>query len=155
MIENFLIGLLASTIVSIALWLLLPRGVVITRSKPAKDDFGEPIPDSWVLRNQSPLPVKILRVRYMGFSTIVNETPMWNPLTPSELNDEPFYAVLDSDVGGGEVISANESWRGFQITPGDGLVLRMPNNHTLEVRYRRAGWAGILERRALRIHGFA
>lgn len=155
MIENFAIGLLASTIVGIALWLFLPRGVVITRSKPAKDDHGEPIPDSWVLRNQSPLPVQILRVRYTGFSTIVNETPRWKQLTPDQLADEPFDAVLDSDVGGGEVLSAHESWRGFQMTPGDGLVLRMPNNHTLEVRYRRAGWAGIFERRTIRIHGFA
>jgi len=155
MLENFTIGLLASTIVSIALWLLLPRGVVITRRKPAIDDFGEPIPDSWVLRNESPLAVKILRVRYAGFSTIVDESLRWKRLSPDQLTDDPFDAVLDSDVGGGEVLSAHETWRGFQITPGDGLVLRMPNNHTLEVRYRRAGWAGVLERRTIRIHGFA
>lgn len=155
MIENFVFGLLASTIVGIALWLLLPRGVVITRSKPARDAHGKPIPDSWVLRNGSPLPVQIVNVRYIGVSTIVNEMPIWRLLTPSELTDEPFDAALDSDVGGGEVLAANETWRGLQVTPGDGLVLRMPNNHTLEVRYRRAGWAGIIERRTIRIHGFA
>lgn len=155
MIENFAIGLLASTIIGIALRLFLPRGVVITRSKHANDDHGEPIPDSWVLRNQSPLPVQILDVRYSGVNTIVNEMPKWKSLNPLELTDDPFNAVLDSDVGGGEVLAANETWRGLQVTPGDGLFLRMPNNQAVEVRYRRAGWAGILERRTISIHGVA
>lgn len=155
MIENFIIGLTASTLVSVALWLFLPRGVVITRSKPARDGHGEAIPDSWVLQNQSPLPVQILRVRFTGFSTIVGEHPVGKLLTPSDLTDEPFDAVLDSDVGGGEVLAAKNGWNGVQVVPGDGIVLRMPNNLSLEVRYRRAGWTGIFERRTITIQGFA
>lgn len=154
MIENFAIGLIASIIVGIALWLFLPRGVVITRSKPARDVRGEPIPDSWVLRNHSPLPVQILDVQYIGISTIVNEHPVWRPVAPSELTNEPFVVSLDSDVGGG-AMSNDSSWSTVQLAPGDGLVLQMPLHHKLELRYRRAGWTGAFERRAVTIQGFA
>lgn len=153
MIENFAIGLLASTAVGIALWLLLPRVVVITRSKPARNVHREPIPDSWVLRNESPLPVQILDVRYSGISTIVSERPVKKPLTPSELTSEPFVVSLDSDVGGG-AMSNDSSWSTVQLAPGDGLVLRMPLHHTLEIRYCRAGWSGAFERLAVTVHGF-
>lgn len=154
MIENFTIGLLVSAIVGIALWLFLPRGVVITRSKPARDVHGEPIPDSWVLRNESPLPVQILDVRYIGISTVVNGHPAWKPLTPSGLTNEPFLVSLDSDTGGG-AMSSDSDWNAVQLAPGDGLVLQMPLHHKLEMRYRRAGWVGVLERRAVTIQGFA
>ncbi|KUG54807.1 MULTISPECIES: hypothetical protein [Kocuria] len=154
MIENFVTGLVASAIVSIGLWLLLPRGVVITRNKPARDVRGEPIPDSWVLRNQSPLTVQILDVRYTGISTYANMRPAWKSLTPSELASEPFGVSLDSDVGGG-AMSNDSSWSTVQLAPGDGLVLQMPLNHELEMRYRRAGWTGVFERRVVTIQGFA
>ena len=154
MIENFAIGLLASTIVGVALWLFLPRGVVITRSKPAHDVHGDPIPDSWVLRNDSPLPVQILDVRYLGISTIVNAVPIWKPLTPPDLTSEPFLVGLDSDTGGG-AMSNDSSWSTVQLASGDGLILQMPLHHTLEMRYRRAGWSGGFERRAVTIQGFA
>lgn len=108
-----------------------------------------------MLPNQSPLPVQILRIRFTGFGTIVGEHLVWKLLTPSDLTDEPFDAVLDSDAGGGEVLAVKDSWSGVQVAPGDGLVLRMPNNHSLEVRYRRAGWAGIFERRTTAVQGFA
>ncbi|XKH54426.1 hypothetical protein LG284_05400 [Citricoccus nitrophenolicus] len=154
MLENFAIGLLASTIVGIALWLLLPRGVVITRGMPARDEFGVPIPDSWVLRNQSALPVQILDVRYRGSSTYVDERLVWKPLTPAELTMEPFSASLDTDVGGG-AMSNDSRWSTIQLGPGNGLVLRMPLHHELKMQYRRSGWAGIFERRTVTIHGFA
>src|SRR5699024_12264803 len=93
MIENFIIGLTASILVSVALWLFLPRGVAITRSKPARDGLGEAIPDSWVLQNQSPLPVQILRVRFTGLSTIVGEHPVRKHLTPSHLADHPAVSA--------------------------------------------------------------
>jgi len=98
MIENFIIGLTASILVSVALWLFLPRGVAITRSKPARDGLGEAIPDSWVLQNQSPLPVQILRVRFTGFSTIVGEHPVRKLLTPSDLADEPGGPASSNDA---------------------------------------------------------
>lgn len=154
MIENLAIGLLASTIVGIALWLFLPRGVVITRSNPARDVHGEPILDSWVLRNESPLPVQILDVRHLGISTIVDSHPAWMPVAPSELANEPFVVCLDSDIGGGAMSNSSE-WNTVRLTPGDGLVLRMPLHHKLEMRYRRAGWTGVFERRAITIQGFA
>lgn len=153
-IEDFAIGLLASTIVGIALWLFLPRGVVITRSKPARDGYGEPIPDSWVLRNESPLAVQMLGVSYSGISTFVNEQLTWKTLTPSELTGEPFVVQLDSDVGGG-AMSNDTSWSTVQLAPGDALVLQIPLHHQLEMRYRRAGWTGVFERRIVMIQGFA
>ncbi|MGW9720287.1 hypothetical protein ACUXJV_002431 [Micrococcus aloeverae] len=107
-----------------------------------------------MLRNQSPLPVQILDARYIGISTIVNEDPVWKSLTPLELASEPFVVSLDSDVGG-EAMSNHSSWSTVQLAPGDGLVVQMPLHHRLEMRYRRAGWAGAFERRAVTIQGFA
>ena len=63
MIGDLLVGVAASTLVGIALWLLLPRGVVLTRQMRTTDWRGEPLYDTWVLRNDSAVAARLLRVQ--------------------------------------------------------------------------------------------
>ena len=66
--------LFASTSVSIAvgvvLWALLPRGVVFTRSFPAKTADGQILVDTWKIQNASSLPIRITSVAIKGLGAI-------------------------------------------------------------------------------------
>jgi hypothetical protein len=58
-----------SIMVGVTLWALLPRGVVLTRSFPAVAPDGRVLLDTWRLRNESPLPVRIRSVAVSGVGT--------------------------------------------------------------------------------------
>lgn len=54
-------GLAGSAVLSVILWLVLPRGVVLTKVPPS-----EMLLDRWTVRNESPLPVRITSVSVFG-----------------------------------------------------------------------------------------
>ena len=62
--------------------------------------------------------------------------------------------ALDDQVG---EITRQEAlagrWTGVVVEPGDTLQVTVPNNTDVRVDYRRADWAGVLERRHVRIRG--
>ena len=59
---------LISVVVGIALWAFLPRGVVLVRSVHTNHA------DSWTIKNDSPLPVRLTSVRVASPDTVNLET---------------------------------------------------------------------------------
>ena len=156
MIGDLLVGVAASTLVGIALWLLLPRGVVLTRQMRTTDWRGEPLYDTWVLRNDSAVAARLLRVQVTS-STMYDDAR--GRFVPQILTDDlaastGVLMALDDQVG---EITRQEAlagrWTGVVVEPGETLQVTVPNNTDVRVDYRRADWAGVLERRHVRIRG--
>ncbi|MGG5259082.1 hypothetical protein [Phycicoccus avicenniae] len=156
MIEDFLVGVAASTVVGIVLWLLLPRGVVLTRLKRASDWCGQPISDTWVLRNDSAVAGRLLRVQVTN-SSMYDDTR--GRFVPQILQDDVAASTgvrmfLDDQIG---ELTREETfagrWTGVVVEPGDTIQVTVPNNTDVRVDYRRDGWTGVLERRHVRVRG--
>lgn len=160
---SFAVSLLASLFVSVGLWTLLPRGVVLTRRVKTGTSphhwLGNPSPP-WEIANSSALPVRIISARVTGLQvfeeTQAADTPMpWRDL-PVDGGygvtlwfDDEALEIARSDVDGGT------PWNKIVIPPGDTLTAFVTLNTSLEIRYRRTGWLGVLERRALHVSGGA
>lgn len=155
MLESFLVGAAASGVMGVVLWLLLPRGIILTRTFAPVDSKNRRKLDTWSLRNESSLPIRVARAEYRGADTYSNGSLAWIRLNPADMVSDRFELQLDSDLSGGEVLAGFDKWRQFTLPPGDALLVRMPNNSQLRVRYRRAGLGGIVERRSIEIHGVA
>lgn len=156
MIGDFLVGVVASTLVGIALWLLLPRGVVFTRQMRNTDWRGQPLFDTWLLRNDSAVAARLLRVQVTN-SSMYDDTR--GRFVPQIFRDDPAASTgvkmsLDDQV---EEQTRQEAlvgrWTGVVVEPGDTIQVTVPNNTDVRVDYRREGWAGVLERRHVRIRG--
>lgn len=142
---DFFLGVLASALTGVGLWAVLPRGAALTRTMVG--------PDTWVIRNDSPVPVQITSVTWQGVDTLEGDKVVWREvpveaehdaairLTPNE--EQLFYALT----------LKHRRWRGFVVPPGDDMAATVMNNRSLRIRYRRAGWTGILERREISVHG--
>lgn len=138
------LGVVISTVQALLLWLFLPRGVILTRtplSDIRADTYG-PVEDRWLLRNESSVPARILSVTLFGQSGA--STPEPREGGPLELDDE----IAEMTRTDRRIL-----WSKVVIQPGDALVAHVITNRDLEVRYRRAGWAGILERRRIKVSG--
>ena len=147
------VGVLVSIGVGIFLWAFLPRGVVLTRAVRTKDATGKHLYDTWEIRNDSSLPIRVRSVRVVTPDT-------WNDTTESF--DEPempwdglFGVRLSLDDSTAEIARRDwqRPWSEVVVESGDTLTAHVPNNTSVYVDYRRAGWSGLLERRHLVVHG--
>lgn len=134
--------------VGVLLWMLLPRGVVLTRTLSG--------PDLWQVKNDSPLPVRIMSVRVVSPEEWNETTSRFDePVLPVDGGIHGVSLSIDDEVADTARTDNQRPWSEVSITPGDTLTARVPTNTTLIIDYRRAGWLGILERRHLGIHGGA
>ena len=156
MIEVLLSAVVSIT-VGVALWALLPRGVVLTRSFPAVAPDGRVLPDTWRLRNESPLPVRIRCVAVCGFGTYDDTKGVlrWVEVGAEDDNGLSATLHLDDEVTEIRRLDNRQPWRTVVIAPGDTMKAHVLNNTTLRIRYRRAGAFGTFERREIEIHGGA
>jgi len=138
------LGMLGSAIVGVILWLYLPRGVVLIRS-----ELTEAL-DTWTLTNTSALPVELVSVDATGSVSdfggrvavpLAGLKGVAFHLPHREIWFEDWSA--DPNVGWGQVV----------LEPGDVLVVHVPVNADVIVKYRRAGWAGRFESRSIALHG--
>lgn len=146
---DFSLSLLASALPALLLWAFLPRGVTLTRSRRKVDWQGNPVHDTWEVRNSSALPITILSV------TVSSPEIRDLELDADSDEDNPGAALmLDEDDGlRGELHGGG--WRGVTVLPGDTLNARVITNARLKINYRRSGKTGILERRELILDGGA
>jgi hypothetical protein len=152
-LQDFTVGAFASALTGIVLWAVLPRGAALARRLRTTDWDGQPLHDTWTITNDSPVPVQFTSVAWQGVETLEGDKLLWRELPPetSEIHgldltpeeEQLYYKVTDS-LG---------RWRGFVLPPGDTLRATVMNNHDLRIKYRRAGWTGVFERREIKVHG--
>ena len=148
---EILVSALVSVFVGLGLWLWLPRGVVLVRERDT-DAL-----DTWKIRNDSPLAIRLYDVSYVGVGTYDERTDRCAviPLKWDEGDDE--YCGVDMSLDDEtDEIGRNDwqrPWNKIVLKPGDTMTAEVGNNTSLVIKYRRHGWAGVLERRTLQIHG--
>jgi hypothetical protein len=155
--SEVLIGTVLSVLTGVGLWAVLPRGVVLTRSVRGRNFAGDPLPDTWELRNDSALPVHIVSVTTRGIQTFDPESGKIHDIEVPPEPGEDLGVSLHFDDEQLEIARSDRgrTWRGLIVPPGDALQVTVMNNRTLRIRYRRAGALGVLERREVSIHGGA
>lgn len=119
---------------SLLLWFFLPRGVVLT--SPGDDSAFQ------IVRNESPLPVRILKVTLSGVAHI-DDRGRFIEVDVTDSHDEYLQVFGEGDA----------VWRGHVIAPGHGVGVQVHVNSCVTIRYRRAGWLGVLERRRVDVFG--
>ena len=148
---------LVSVILSVALWGLLPRGVVLTRSPAGTDVQGNPQYNTWLVRNESPLPIRLGRVHYTGINTFDQASGEIRKVElPSYIDDEGELGIglrFDDEVLELTRDANDKSWSQQIVPPGDVLVAYVNLNRSLVIPYRRAGIFGVFERRTVRVEG--
>jgi hypothetical protein len=150
------LGAIMSILTGLALWLVLPRGVVLTRSVRAEDFRGRPMYDTWELRNASALPVRITSVTVLGPHTYDSRRDKIIAVEFNNSEDEHGVQLRFDDATLDTVrTDRGLPWRGLEVPPGDTLEAKVLNNRALRIRYRRAGWSGVFERREVSVHGYA
>lgn len=125
-----------SILCSLLLWLFLPRGVVLT--------VGEQHCDQWPVKNESALPVRIVSTSINGVETYNEATGKFEDVDVSHDNDR---LMLGDGYGDPPKV------RGYVLQPGETFLAHVGNNETLTIKYRRAGWSGLLEHRKRSIFG--
>ena len=121
--EEVLINAVISVVTGIGLWALLPRGVVLTREVRSQDGRGEPLLDTWILRNRSALPVQIISVRVLSPETHDAGTGRMAELElPVQDGEDAIGVSLRFndhvlDVGR----TGQRSWRGLEVPAGETL----------------------------------
>lgn len=152
---SVLIDITLALVTGIGLWAVLPRGVVLTRSVKEVDRRGKDVFDTWQLRNESALSIRLTSVAVQGIQTMDEATGRfrWVKLTPS--NERDLGVELSFDDGQLETsrIESDKPWGQTLVPPGDVLLAHVTGNTTLRVRYRRAGWTGVFERREVVVAG--
>lgn len=155
------VELIANTLVSIAvgvaLWAVLPRGVVLTRSFPASTADGQILRDTWSVQNDSPLSIRITSVAVWGIGTVNRQTEEieWVELEPDDEKSRGATLHLADEVSEIRRLDRPIAWNQVIVPPGDTMKAHVMNNTDLRIRYRRAGWLGVFERRTLTISGGA
>jgi len=154
---ELLVDALLSVVVAVALWTVLPRGVVLTRSFPATNAGGEILLDTWTIRNDSSLPVRITSMAIRGLTTVNQKTQEieWRELDGGSQGSRVAEVWLEDEVSEIRRLDRATHWNKILIPPGDIFRARVLNNTDLRIRYRRAGWLGVFERRTLTISGGA
>ena len=121
-----------------------PRQVVLSRREL------EDINDSWELANTSSVPISIVKVKASG-SVVDFGRARRIPL--KGLNGLRFTLPADEIWFNDWSSDAKTPWRRVQLQPGDVLRVRTPTNSSAAITFRRAGWAGVLDRRTISVHG--
>lgn len=153
--DDVLVNSLVSVLTGLAIWAVLPRGVVLTRTPLTQDHNGELIYGRWTVRNDSPLPIRLTKVTHAGVHTYDDANGRVRELDlPPTLEDEVGVSLAFDD----EVLELTRSdddkpWDKQVIPPGDTLTAYVNLNRTLRIRYRRSGFLGVFERRAITIDG--
>jgi len=152
-----LVSAAVSITVGVALWALLPRGVVLKRSFPAVAPDGRVLFDTWRPRNESPLPVRIRSVAVSGIGTYDDTKGVlrWIDLGAEDAKNLAATLHVDDEVTEIRRTDNDQPWRTVVVAPGDTMTAHVLNNTTLRIRYRRAGAFGVFERREIQIHGGA
>ena len=132
-----------SILCSLLLWLFLPRGVVLTSEEMGYDSTSHQYPQ-WRVKNESALPVRILRASIYGVATYNETTGKFDDV---DVSDEEGRLMLGDGFGD------PPETRGYILQPGETFFARVGLNQDLTIRYRRAGCSGLLERRKLSIFG--
>ena len=143
------LGTLGSLVVGVGLWIVLPRGVILTKTHPVFLSFGgDPLPDTWSIKNVSALTAMIesVTIQHMGMPEPV-PMPIEGLPTASLVFDDEVLEIGRTD--------RELPWTGLPIPPGESLTAHIGVNHMLTVRYRRQGWTGRFERRTLVVHGYS
>lgn len=151
-----IISMVTNLVAGVALWVALPRGVVLTRARRTQRYDGQPLLDTWEVRNNGALPITIRSVTYSGSHT-------WNAETRTiEERELPVFEgdgklgvslAFDDEVDEITRFDKQVRWRGLVLRPGDTLQARVLTNCAITIRYRRSGCFGFVERRKLRIAG--
>jgi hypothetical protein len=150
------LGVIMSILVSLALWMVLPRRVVLTRSVRAEDFRGRPMYDTWALRNASALPVRTTSVTVLGPHTYDSRRDKLIELELNNSKDGDGVQLRFDDVTLDTArTDPGLAWRGLKVPPGGSLEAKISDNRTLRIRYRRAGLSGVFERREISVHGHA
>ena len=148
-----------SIVCSLLLWFFLPRGVVLTSTELTYDEISAGWPDDepddewpddvighgtiWRVKNESPLAVRILKATIRGLGTHNDATGKFDEVDVTDSDDD--HLILDTE--------GDPAWRGYIVQPGNTFSASVGLNTDLIIRYRRAGWSGVLERRQLSIFG--
>ncbi len=74
---------------------------------------------------------------------------------PPHVQRSPVFLHLDDEVTEIRRLDQEPPWSTVVVLPGDTLTARVLNNSDLRIRYRRAGWLGVFERREVLIQGGA
>lgn len=139
-----LMDILIAVLVGVGLWLALPRGVVLVRERDLSRH------DTWVLTNDSPLPILLTHVLVRRIQNPVE----WVPLDPTrEGGHDGVRLMLSDEIDEITRFEQRRGWEGLEVRPGDALVAHVGNNAQLNIRYRRSGLFGVLERRCLQVNG--
>lgn len=143
------LGTAGSLLVGVVLWLLLPRGVVLTKRWAVEYGTGTPIPVTFTITNDSAVEVQIISVDGPGFTSGTTWEPYPNPL---DLDDASTMLLTLDDFGLDiQREEKSPSWKGVRIPPGETMSARVDGIMAMRVRYRRSGPFGVLERRSLEI----
>ena len=135
-LEAFLISLFAGLV----LWALVPRGVVLTRSMQNPDPTGpDTKPDTWWLTNASAVPALITSMTLEG----IGHTS--DPNEHVRFIDHALEAKREN----------HQTWEGVIVPPGEIIEAHVRTNHDLSISYRRDGLTGVLERRTVKVTGYA
>lgn len=151
----FVASAATSLSVGVFLWAFLPRGVVLTRKERKVAPGGQPTPDMWVLTNNSPVTVRLTSVRVVSPNNFNPKTERIDELPLPVFGDPDTGVELELGDHTTDVARADfeRPWPEVEVAAGDTLIARVPVQTSLKIAYRRAGWTGVLERRALIIHG--
>lgn len=150
---DLFVSSLVSIVVGVALWALLPRGVVLTRCFPATTADGRILVDTWRIKNESALPIRITSVTVRGLSTINPQTEEIErvDLGPDDAESVGATLHLDDEVSEIRRLDRPIPWKEIVVQPGDTMKAHVLNNTDLRIAYRRAGWLGVFERRVITI----
>jgi hypothetical protein len=151
------LGFFISTVQALALWAFLPRGVVLTRVMRLQDLAGRPSHNTWAVQNNSSLAVQILSAKVVGVGTYDDDQGKFLKVDLDGVDGTGTQGVemsFDDEVLEISRVDRDApAWAGQLVPPGDTLQVKVPNNTSLTIRYRRAGPLGIFERRAVTIDG--
>jgi hypothetical protein len=80
MLQDFIVGALASALTGVGLWAVLPRGAALTRAIRTTDWDGQPLPDTWTIKNDSPISIELTSVTWRGADTLAGDRGLWREL---------------------------------------------------------------------------
>jgi hypothetical protein len=155
-VDGLLVDTALAVLTGVGLWALLPRSVVLTRAIRAQKLGGEPLNDTWELKNDSPLPIRITSVAVMDPSSYDDSSGkmLWAELKPdAEAQEGGISLHFYDSVTEIRRLDCGRPWKGTIVPPGDTLTATVLNNRDLRIRYRRAGTFGVFERREVKVHG--
>jgi hypothetical protein len=80
-------GTVGSALVGIVLWLVLPRGAVLTKTRVYRNQWDdEPLYDMWEIKNDSAVSIVLTSVEHLG----PHSYRRWSKMTPGQKLAAPF-----------------------------------------------------------------